>query len=83
MEQIDNSEFLSIVHQLVGDSEDCIIALNIHAESQDEKVQGLLGATATLLRLHVKIVTGLVEQNAKILDQANTLLEQINQMEEK
>lgn len=80
---IDNTEFLSVIHQLVSDSKECITQLKIRSESQDEATRGLLEAAATLLKLHIQVVTGLTEQNAKILDQANTLLEQIHQLEKR
>lgn len=83
IQHIDNTEFLSVIHQLISDTQDCIIQLKNRAETQDETTRGLLEAASTLLKLHIQIVTGLVEQNAKILDQANTLLEQIHQLEKR
>lgn len=75
---IDNSEFLSVVHSLVSNSNDCIVELKKRAETQDASNKELLLLAATLLKIHNNLITNMVEQNAGILDQANALIEKLD-----
>lgn len=80
---IDNAEFLSVVHQLVSDSKECIDSLvNYNRQkTPDEEVQSLIVSAATLLTIHNNLIVRIAEQNANIVDQANSLLEKLNDQE--
>lgn len=81
---IDNAEFLSVIHQLISDSKECIEKLTEYnrQNTPDEDVQVLIVSAASLLTIHNSLIAQLAEQNASIIDRANTLIEQIKDYNE-
>lgn len=79
---LDNTEFLSVVHELISDTNECIDILKARSETMDATDQELINASITLLKLHIKILVDVAERNATMLEHANKLLELIKNSEE-
>jgi len=78
----DNSDFLSIIHDLVGNSKECIEELRkFNEKTEDEELKALIVSAASLLTIHNTLTVQMAEQNANILDQATKLLETLNERE--
>lgn len=80
---LDNTEFLSVVHDLIGNTSECIELLKSRSESMDEADKQLIVASISLLQLHTKLLTELAERNAVMLEHANTLIEEFKKLEKK
>lgn len=75
---LDNTKFLATTHQIVSNTNEFVEEVGKHCETiKDGPSKEYLIGAATLLKIHNNLLVRLGEQNSKVIEKFNELVDRI------